>query len=384
MAAPAVTGAVALYKSSRPNATPAEVKESLRYLGNMNWKTSTDPDSTHEPLLDVSRLDNLGTFTLAPVSGDPPSVEGNDSPSSIPFTVFRSATFFERVAFKVTALPAGWTAATPPSLMGWTADDGRISVTVPKGTALGPYTIDVQGTNEGRTQSTTLTVNVVSDPPTAKPPVTSLVAVVPMSQKSEMVRVFWPAATDPHSPIASYQLQASKNGGAWGGSITTPGSKTDIRYTLAFDATYRFRVRAMDAAGNWSPWVEAVGTSRIHAYDDRSSLLEHTGSWSHTTSASAYATTLSGATAAGARFAINFTGHSVAYISPKGPHLGKAKVYVDGAYIGTITLGTAASASRQVIFARYFPAGGTHRLMIVVVGGGTNPLVRLDAFVVGR
>ncbi len=66
MAAPAVTGAVALYKSSRPDATPAEVKEALRYLGNLNWKTSTDPDPYHEPLLDVSRLDNLGTFDFAP------------------------------------------------------------------------------------------------------------------------------------------------------------------------------------------------------------------------------------------------------------------------------------------------------------------------------
>ena len=45
MAAPAVTGAVALYKASRPNATPAEVKEALQYLGNLDWKTSTDPDT---------------------------------------------------------------------------------------------------------------------------------------------------------------------------------------------------------------------------------------------------------------------------------------------------------------------------------------------------
>ena len=66
MAAPTVTGAVALYKSSRPNATPAEVREALRYLGNLNWKTSTDPDSTHEPLLDVSRIGPLGTFALTP------------------------------------------------------------------------------------------------------------------------------------------------------------------------------------------------------------------------------------------------------------------------------------------------------------------------------
>ena len=338
MAAPAVTGAVALYKSSRPDATPAEVREALRYLGNFNWNTATDPDPTHEPLLDVSKLGNLGTFSLAPAPGDPPAVEGNGSPSSIPFTVDRSATFFERVAFKVTSLPAGWTAATPASLMGWTADDGHVSVTVPKGTPVGSYTFDVQGTNQGRTKSTTVTVDVVSDPPTAAPPVTSLIARVPMSQTSEVIRVSWPAATDAHSPIASYQVQASRNGGSWGGTVSAPGSTPAANYTVAFDSTYLFRVRALDAAGNWSPWVEAASTSRVHAYDDRSSRLEHKGSWLPVTSSAAYATTLSGARAKGAKFAINFTGHSVAYVSPKGPHLGKVKVYVDGKYVGTVNL----------------------------------------------
>ena len=64
MAAPAVTGAVALYKASRPRATPTEVRASLRYLGNFGWKTSTDPDSIHEPLLDVHRVAALGTFRV--------------------------------------------------------------------------------------------------------------------------------------------------------------------------------------------------------------------------------------------------------------------------------------------------------------------------------
>ncbi len=64
MAAPAVTGAVALYKASRPLATPAEVRESLRYVGNQGWYTSTDPDPYHEPLLDVARIGSLGTFSL--------------------------------------------------------------------------------------------------------------------------------------------------------------------------------------------------------------------------------------------------------------------------------------------------------------------------------
>ena len=45
MATPAVTGAVALYKASRPMATPAQVKEALKYLGTWDWKVSTDPDT---------------------------------------------------------------------------------------------------------------------------------------------------------------------------------------------------------------------------------------------------------------------------------------------------------------------------------------------------
>ncbi len=76
MAAPTVTGAVALYKASRPNATPAEVREALRYLGNLNWKMSTDPDKTHEPLLDVSRIGPLGTFSAGAGRPDPADRRG--------------------------------------------------------------------------------------------------------------------------------------------------------------------------------------------------------------------------------------------------------------------------------------------------------------------
>ena len=268
--------------------------------------------------------------------------------------------------------------------MGWTADSGRLSVSVPKGTPAGAYTIDIQGSNQGRTSSTTLTVNVVEDPPTAKPPITSLVSGVAMSTTSAVVRVGWPAATDPHSAIAGYQVQVSRDGGAWGGTVSGTASQREATYTLAYDLTYRFRVRAIDAAGNWSPWVEAVSTSRVHPFDDRSSRLYHTGTWSPASSASAYVTTLSGAKAGGAKIGLVFTGHSVSIVNPMSAHLGKAKVWVDGVYAVTLNLKKTTAASRRVLYARYFPAGGTHRISISVVGGLTYPLVRLDAFVVSR
>ena len=65
MATPTVTGAIALYRSTHPYATPAEVRVVLRGLGNLGWKTGTDPDKTHEPLLDVHRIGGLGDFGIS-------------------------------------------------------------------------------------------------------------------------------------------------------------------------------------------------------------------------------------------------------------------------------------------------------------------------------
>ncbi len=52
MATPHVAGA-ALYKSTNPGASPAQVKSALQAAGNLGWNVATDPDAAHEPLLNV-------------------------------------------------------------------------------------------------------------------------------------------------------------------------------------------------------------------------------------------------------------------------------------------------------------------------------------------
>ena len=173
MAAPTVTGAVALYKESRPNATPAEVREALRYLGNLYWKTATDPDSYHEPLLDVSRIGQLGTFDFASSMDDVQTVEaGTDT--TIDVDIVRSPTFFERTYVSFTSLPDGWVAGPATSLLGWTTNRGRLPVTIPEGTPLGHYQVGIIATNQGRTRTMTVPVDVVVDTPTANAPITSV------------------------------------------------------------------------------------------------------------------------------------------------------------------------------------------------------------------
>jgi subtilisin family serine protease len=54
MASPHVAGAAALYKSTHPTATPAQVKTALQAAGTYDW--TGDPDGSQEPLLNVSGL----------------------------------------------------------------------------------------------------------------------------------------------------------------------------------------------------------------------------------------------------------------------------------------------------------------------------------------
>ncbi|MFP5342601.1 MAG: S8 family serine peptidase [Candidatus Limnocylindria bacterium] len=164
MAAPAVTGAVALYKASRPDATPAEVRESLRYLGNMGWDTSSDPDSYPEPLLDVSRIGNLGIFRTE-ITATPPLVTEKGRTFSLPVSILRSSTYFERVRLAATEVPAGWTVKVAgASVYGWNGTGTTVSVTVPAWTEPGDYTFTVIGRNWARTVSSTVTVRVESMP----------------------------------------------------------------------------------------------------------------------------------------------------------------------------------------------------------------------------
>ncbi|WP_432477677.1 S8 family peptidase [Nocardioides sp. GXQ0305] len=54
MAAPHVAGGAALYLATHPGATPAQVQDALQAAGSADWNDADDPDTTREPLLDVS------------------------------------------------------------------------------------------------------------------------------------------------------------------------------------------------------------------------------------------------------------------------------------------------------------------------------------------
>jgi len=54
MASPHVAGGAALYVATHPGATPTQVQSALQGSGSTSWNDVDDPDTTQEPLLDVS------------------------------------------------------------------------------------------------------------------------------------------------------------------------------------------------------------------------------------------------------------------------------------------------------------------------------------------
>ncbi|MEW5991075.1 MAG: S8 family serine peptidase, partial [Chloroflexota bacterium] len=167
MAAPHVTGAIALYKASRPSATPAEVKRALQYLGTYSWDTSTDPDGVPDRLLDVSRIGPIGTVSIAP---SPATVAVTQAGATIPvgLTLARAGVL-EELHLSVASVPGGVIASLDRTeLFGFESTAATLTLTVPPSFPSGTYPVTVTASWHGI--RATATVQVVVQ----KPPVTRL------------------------------------------------------------------------------------------------------------------------------------------------------------------------------------------------------------------
>jgi hypothetical protein len=379
MATPHVTGAVALLKESRPYLTPAEVREALQYLGNLNWKTFTDPDPYHEKLLDVSKLGPRGDFSIAPVPDT--TVDEGGGMARFPVTIRRSATSFERIRLSVSGLPAGMTASfDPPSVYGFAGVDSTLTVTVPAGTDRGPFTITVTADEHGNSHAATATFAIQSDAPIARPPTTLPRTKTTIGTTTLPARISWAEATDASSSIAGYELQASVDGGAWSPSSATVATVRTQYDTQTLGHRYQYRVRAKDSAGNWSAWASGP-TVTSSLIQDRSSAITYYGTWRKSVYSLASGGSTTYAKTIGARARTTFSGRAVAIIAPVGPTRGTARVYVDGVYKTTLSFRASSGKSRMVMYSTSFATLGTHSIELRLT---STKRVDLDAFAVLR
>jgi hypothetical protein len=181
--------------------------------------------------------------------------------------------------------------------------------------------------------------------------------------------------------VAHYAVERSVDGGAYapvGGDVPSAALVADV----ASGHTYRFRVRAVDRAGNVGDW--AYGRSfRFTEFRDSARSVHYRGSWPSVSSAAYLGGREHYSRAAGATASITFTGRAFAWVGATGPSRGTARVYVNGTLVATVNLHATSVSSRKIAFAKTWTTSARRTVMIRVSGTSGHPRIDLDSLFAG-
>ena len=215
--------------------------------------------------------------------------------------------------------------------------------------------------------------------PTATAPTRKFVTGSAISSGRVTVRLGW-SGSDATSGVARYEVAQSTDGGAWT-TVSTSLTKPSIDRPLVTQHTYRFRVRAVDRAGNAGAWATG-STFTLSRYIESSSRIRYSGTWRSASSTTAYWGGIAKyASTAGARATFTSTGRTVAWVSRKGPTRGKAEIFVNGTKVATVDLYASSWQNQRVVWSTSWSNSATRTVSIRVVGTSGRPRVDLDAIV---
>ncbi|MDQ6794743.1 MAG: NEW3 domain-containing protein, partial [Chloroflexota bacterium] len=349
--------------------------------GTYNWFTSTDPDPWHEKLLDVSRLGPAGDFNVALSAPDPLGEAGGSREATV--TLDRTPTHFETVALSA-SVPAGWSATFDmPTLTGFTADTATLTVTAPPSTPAGSYTIGVTASEGPHVHSATRQLVIENDLPTAHAPSAGIAWNIALGATTGPVLVSWPRATDPSSRIAAYEVETSVDYGPWMGTVGLAGVATSAQLTGLLGHSQRFRVRAEDAAGNWSDWQVGAPLSLAIVQDDRSQM-KYSAGWHASADRWASGGSTRYTIQRGPTVRLTVRARQLAIVGSVARNRGSAAVYVNGVYQGTISFFSRVAASRRVVWTRTFPTDAIRTIEVRALGTVGRPRIDIDGILVGR
>jgi len=241
MAAPHAAGAIALYKVGHPTATPSEVQAALQAAGTLDWFTNTDPDATHERLLNVSSFAATPDFSI---SASPSSVSLPDGGGTATYTItiVRSNGFSGSIGFGVSGLPDGATASFSPNPVSDPAGlTSALSVTVPAAVVPGTYGLTITGASG--TLSRTASASLVKQAAATVPGAPAAATAIAGSRQATVS--FSPPASDGGRSITSYTVTSTPGG------LTASGASSPITVTgLTNGTAYTFTVHATNAVGS--------------------------------------------------------------------------------------------------------------------------------------
>jgi hypothetical protein len=261
----------------------------------------------------------------------------------------------------------------------------------------GAQSHDVVAPDAAAPYTATYTPSPDTTAPTAKARKHTFTTLSTLGTTTVPVKLTW-SATDNSggSGIASYQLQQSVNEGAYTTVELLPSATaTTISPSLAPGTnTYRYRVAAKDKAGNLSAWV-AGPSFKVSTYQESSSAIVDTGSWTTSALSGAYGGSVQYASTLGRNvtFSVPATTKNVEWVSYRS-NRGKAQVWLDGVQqdakptmtgIQPFDLYSSSAQARKVIFSKAVSPTTSHKLEVRVLGqknaSSTSTRVDIDAFV---
>jgi hypothetical protein len=213
--------------------------------------------------------------------------------------------------------------------------------------------------------------------PTATVPASALVTGSLTSGRVP-VRITWTGA-DERSGIARYDLARSTDGGTW--SSASVAASASITASLAPGHAYRYRIRAVDRAGNTGSW--RVGAAfKVTGISQASAAVRYAGTWTTSTSTTWWGGTARASSKAGSTASYTFTGRSIAWVALKGSNRGRANVYINGVLKTTVDLYSATTQKQRIVWSTNYATSATRTITIKVLGTSGRPRVDVDGFVV--
>jgi len=333
-------------------------------------------------------LDRFNGTDLTKVTYDPdfmlstsPAKQWAKQGTTSAFTINIARQYFTLpVSLSVTGLPAGATGALDADTT--TAGSTTYRVTTSNAgtiTPTGTYPLTVTATGNGLTRTAVATL-VVTDGivPTVTAPTTRLFAPTTFGSGSTPGRTGWGGSDA--TGISRYALQAQVNGGSWASLSLPSATSTSFAQQLAFNAVYRFRVRATDGAGNTSGWAYGPSFKALFTQQN-SSAVQYSYGWSTLLTSAASGGSLATTKTAGSSASFTFTGSGISWVAYKGPNRGSAQIWIDGVLATTVSLYSSTYKAKQIVFATSWSANGTHTIRVVNLATAGHPRIDVDGFI---
>ena len=380
MAAPHVTGAIALLASCRSSPTAQFLHDSVISHGaatpSLDGLTVTG-DRLHVGSM-MADCDLGGPRALIT-----PPAGATDTPAQMRVWFSEPVTGLETGDFAIGGTSTGWSVTQ----LGTFPDPAgpyflSVSATSPSaGTLIVTLNANSVTGDGGTGPATPTSVTIVVDrtAPTITTPGLTISDIDGLDGSAIPVRMTWTGA-DVGAGVKGYDLQYSRNGGAWTPLVSNGGHRSTAAIIfVSSSGTWRFRVRANDWPGHVSSW----GTSPTFSprlVQEGSGAIDYGGSWS-TASSPSFSGGKVRYTSTGKRSATyKFSGRAVGLITTMTPSRGVVKIKLDGDLVATVDTSWPVTLYRQVIWSKKFSSVTTHTVKVIVVGGQGR--VDIDAFAV--